>query len=314
MGYAKRMKVAVYLSGIPAKSKNQQKRKALTDFAQGVTAAGDQVIFVDDYNTVDCDIAVIQGWVNSKAGAHLKIRSDAIDRQRREGKHIVAIDSNLLGFLAPNDFNRYLRYSLDGIFPTTGYYFDQAIDPARWTSIKLNYGFEERPWSKDGKRILICLQRNGGWSMGQTSVPEWLNSTIAQLRKHTDREIVVRPHPGNLEIVKQLKINDSRTVLSQVPDIRDDLNQAWATITYNSSPGVASLLWGVPVWVTDPEPQKSQVCTWAEKDLARIETPQYPDRQEFYHRLGQCHFNSDELTNGTAWQFMRQRLPNTSCQ
>ena len=66
------MKVAVYLSGIPAKSKNQQKRKALTDFAQGVTAAGDQVIFVDDYNTVDCDIAVIQGWVNSKTGAHLK--------------------------------------------------------------------------------------------------------------------------------------------------------------------------------------------------------------------------------------------------
>lgn len=303
------MKIAIYLSGIPTKSKNEQKRKALTDFAQGVQNVGDEVILVNDYNTVDCDLAVIQGWVNSKVGAHLRIRSDAIDRQLREGKHIVAIDSNLLGFLDPGDFNKYLRYSLDGIFPTTGYYFDRDIDPSRWKKIKNKYGFKEQDWQTSGRNILICLQRDGGWSMGKTSVIEWLDTIIPQIRKYTSRTIVIRPHPGNLNIVPNIKIKWPNTQLSREADIRTDLAQTWATVTYNSSPGVASLLYGVPVWVTDPDPYKSQVGPWASTDFCDIESPRYPDRNDFYHRLGQCHFNSDELISGDAWRFMRARLP-----
>lgn len=304
------MKLAIYLSGIPAKSKNQQKRQALVDFAAGVIAAGDQAIMVEGHETVSCDIAVIQGWVNSKAGAHLRIRSNAIDRQRAEGKHIVVIDSNLLGFLAPDDFNRYLRYSLDGIFPTTGYYFDREIDSSRWTSVKARYGFVERDWRTSGDHILVCLQRDGGWSMGTKSVPKWLDETLAQLRTHTDRPILVRPHPGNQEIIKQLKITQPKCRISDTKDIREDLEHAWATITYNSSPGVASLLWGVPVWVTDPEPAKSQAWPLAQTQLQDIEQPILADRQSLYNRLAQCHFTSEELVSGLAWRFMRHRLPN----
>lgn len=304
------MRVAVYLSGIPAKSKNQQKRQALTDFAAGVSAAGDQVMFVDDYNTVSCDIAVIQGWVNSKTGAHLRIRGDAIERQRAEGKHVLVIDSNLLGFLQPEDFNKYLRYSLNGIFPTTGYYFDRAIDPARWQSICNAYGFHEKDWRRKGDHVLICLQRNGGWSMGTQGVVGWLYSTIDRLRKNTDRPIIVRPHPGNLEILRQIDLQSYiNCAFSQHADIRADLERAHATVTYNSSPGVASLLWGVPVWVTDPEPAKSQAWPLAQVKLTKIEDPYFPDRQPLYHRLGQCHFNSEELRSGLAWKFMRARLP-----
>lgn len=304
------MKIAIYLSGIPAKSKNQQKRQALVDFATGAAAAGDDIQLVEGYDTVDCDIAVIQGWVNSKTGAHLRIRSDAIDRQRAAGRHIVVIDSNLLGFLAPDDFNRYLRYSLDGIFPTTGYYFDRAIDPGRWMLIKERYNFEERDWRRNGRYVLVCLQRNGGWSMGGKSVLAWLDDTLAELRQYTDRPILIRAHPGNQEITREIKIKQPACVISDAADIRTDLDHAWATITYNSSPGVASLLWGVPVWVTDPDPAKSQAWPLAHRKLNKIEQPFYPDRQSLYDRLGQCHFTSEELRSGVAWRFMRERLPN----
>lgn len=303
------MRVAVYLSGIPAKSKNQQKRQCLLDFAAGVTVAGDSVEVVEGYDAVDCDIAVIQGWVNAKTGPHLRIRAAAIERQRTVNRHVVVIDSNLLGFLEPGDFNRYLRYSLDGIFPTTGYYFDRDIDPSRWLSIQHNYGYQERKYRRDGRHILICLQRNGGWSMGQQDVIDWLEKTVRHVRAHTDRPIIIRPHPGNQEIVKQLQITSSNTTLSQAKDIRDDLKHAHATVTYNSSPGVASLLWGVPVWVTDPEPAKSQVWPLAQTSLRDIEHPIYQDRTPLYHRLGQCHFSAAELRSGEAWRFMRARLP-----
>lgn len=309
LGHAQLMKVAIYLSGIPAKSKNQQKRQCLLDFAAGVTAAGDQAEIVQGYETVACDIAVIQGWVNAKTGPHLRIRAAAIDRQRAEGKHIVVIDSNLLGFLAPDDFNRYLRYSLDGIFPTTGYYFDRDIDATRWTNIQNNYQLKERAYRQDGRHVLICLQRNGGWSMGQQDVIGWLDRTVTTLRAHTDRPVVIRAHPGNQEIVPRIKITHRNVSVSQARDIREDLEHAHATVTYNSSPGVASLLWGVPVWVTDPEPAKSQAWPLAQVSLREIEHPIYQDRTPLYHRLGQCHWSGAELRSGEAWRFMRARLP-----
>lgn len=303
------MLVAIYLSGVPAKSKNQQKRQALQDFATGVCAAGDHVIMVKDNNIVDCDLAVIQGWANSITSPHLRVRHEAIQRQKSQGRHIVVIDSNLLGFLEPKDFNRYLRYSLDGIFPNTGYYFDQKIDSNRWNVIKQRYSFQERDWRKNGRYILLCLQRNGGWSMGSTPVLEWLTATIDCLRQHTNRPIRIRAHPGDRGILSRIRVNQPNCAISDTEDIRQDLDQAWATVTYNSSPGVASLLWGVPVWVTDPDPRKSQTWPIAHTDLSAIESPTYGDRQQLYHRLAQCHFDSAECQSGLAWRFMRERMP-----
>lgn len=303
------MLVAVYLSGIPVKSKNQQKRQALQDFAAGVRVGGDQVIMVEDQQIIDCDLAVIQGWTNSTASPHLRVRHEAIQRQLSLGRHIVVIDSNLLGFLMPEDFNRYLRYSLDGIFPTTGYYFDREIDPSRWAQIKARYGWQERPWRANGDHILICLQRNGGWSMGDMPVLRWLDDTIDRIRHHTDRVIHIRAHPGDRGIIPKIIVRHRDCAISTAEDIRQDLDGAWATITYNSSPGVASLLWGVPVWVTDPEPRKSQTWPLAHTNLCDIESPRYLDRQDLYHRLGQCHFDSEECRSGLAWRFMRSRMP-----
>lgn len=303
------MKVAVYRAAVPAKSKNQFKRNMLTAFAQGVAAAGDHVMVVDQHQVVDADIAVLQGWVGMKAGAHLILRQQVIDHQRSKNRHVMIIDSNLYGFLAPQDFNRYLRYSLDGIFPTTGYYFDNNIDTTRWADIAADYGFTERPWRDRGKRILICLQRSGGWSMDGQEVLSWLGVTVAKLRAFTDRPLVIRAHPGSLGIVPDVQRQHPDIKLSTNEDLRQDLDGAWATVTYNSSPGVASVLWGVPAFVTDPIPQRSQAWPWVSTNISDIESPHMPDRIEFYHKLAQCHWATSDLASGSAWRFFKDRLP-----
>jgi len=309
------MKVAVYLSGVPRKSKNEFKRDILTRFAYGAKLAGDEVFLVDQDEPIECDVAVLQGWIGMKAGAHLEVRRRVIKQQRRNTRHTLVMDSNLFGFLEPTDFNRYLRYSLDDVFPTTGYYFDRDPDLSRWQRIKAHYGFAERGWSNNGHAILIALQRNGGWSMGDVPVQQWLDMVLPKIRQHTDRPIVIRPHPGNLAIVPTIQLPLVPAVSwSTRQDIREDLNQAWATVTYNSSPGVASILWGVPAFVTDPQPSKSQAWPWASDNLAEIESPRRGDRQEFYTKLAQCHWSSAEVDSGEAWRFMRQRLSNISCQ
>lgn len=303
------MRVAVYLAAVPAKTKNKFKRDMLTAFARGVQQAGDSVVLVDELRTVDADLAVIQGWVGMKSGAHLALRQQVIDRQHEQSRHVMVIDSNLFGFLAPDDFNRYLRYSLNGIFPTTGHYFDNKIDRSCWPRIAGVYGFEERPWRKNGTNVLICLQRSGGWSMDGQNVVSWLQSTVNCLRRFTDLPLVVRGHPGNMGILTEIKTKITGIKISTEPDLRRDLDTSWATVTYNSSPGVASVLWGVPAFVTDTVPQRSQAWPVVNTDLANIMKPHMPDRDSFYHRLAQCHWATSDLSSGAAWRFFKDRLP-----
>lgn len=309
------MKIAVYLSGVPRKAQNGFKRDILTRFAHGAKLAGDDVYLVEQFEPIECDVAVLQGWIGMKQAPHLELRRRVIKQQHRANGHTLVMDSNLFGFLAPDDFNRYLRYSLDDVFPTTGYYFDRTPDLSRWNLIKRCYGFEERAWSVAGQHILVTLQRDAGWSMGDLPVQQWLDLTLTKIREHTDRPIVLRPHPGNTAIVSTLRLPGiDRLSWSTNQDIRRDLDHAWATVTYNSSPGVVSLLWGVPAYITDPTPAKSQAYPWGGCDLATLESPSRPDRQDLYHRLAQCHWSTQEVDSGEAWRFMRQRLPKIPCQ
>lgn len=304
------MKIAVYLSAVPAKTKNQFKRDLLTKFALGAKAAGETVLIIDDVNrVVPADIAVVQGWIGMKTAPHLEQRKRVIETQRSTNGRTLVIDSNLFGFLDPADRDKYLRYSLDGIFPTTGYYFDSNIDESRWPEICADYQFQERDWKRDGSHVLICLQRDGGWSMDGLPVIDWLDSMRRSIQAVSDRPMIVRAHPGSTKIVPEIRKRWPDLAVSDLPDIRQDFDRAWCTITYNSSPAVASILWGVPAFVTDATARRSQAWSHADVDLARIEQPALPDRRPFYHRLSQCHFATDRLESGQAWSFMRSRLP-----
>lgn len=303
------MKIAIYLSAVPKKTKHDAKKAILARFAQGVIAAGDECVIVDDINTVlDADVAVIQGWIGMKSGSHLTVRSRVIEHQKKSGKHTLIIDSNLFGFLDPDNKDRYLRYSLDGIFPTTGYYFDRDIDYSRWPKIKSAYGFKEHAW-KPGKTILICLQREHGWSMGDVGLQSWLDRILPEIRESSSRTIVLREHPGDVGRLAKLEINLDNWYKSTNPSIIQDFASARCTVTYNSSPGVASLLFGVPTIVTDPDPRNSQAYPWCMTDLSKVNKPDIFDRGPFYHLISQCHFDDQEVVSGLAWRFMRDRLP-----
>jgi hypothetical protein len=137
-------------------------------------------------------------------------------------------------------------------------------------------------------------------------VQRWLDKTIKRIRSYSNRPIVVRKHPGDR---RQNSLTFSKDyVISTSPSILDDFKNCWATVTYNSSPGVASLINGIPVFVTDPVPQQSQTWPICNTDLSQIENPLMPDRQEWIDRLCQSHWNDDEIASGEAWRFMRERL------
>lgn len=300
------MKVVSYLAGVPSPHKNPHKTEVLRRFVDGVNKYGDTGIAHTSSNLIDSDVGVIQGWVHagSPNTGHLRLRKQVSSNSHN--KHTIIVDSNLfnynIGRLHPK---HYSRYSMDGVFPTTGNYFRDTVDPKRWTQISTDLNLSLKDWRKNGDHILLACQRDGGWSMAGYNVIDWVNVTVATLRKYTDRPIVVRGHPGDKNARRYLSQKNVQWTVSKNDKIVDDFKNAWATITYNSSPGVASAIEGIPVFVTDPNSQISQASEVANTILSDIENPRVFERQAWVEKLSMCHWNFEELSNGNAWKHIR---------
>jgi len=308
-----RYKVISYLGCTPQPLRQNHKTNLLRQFITGVIRSGDlgKVQIQRVHN--DCHVAMIQGFVheNSDRVPHLNFRRDILQKQKENNNHTLIADSNLFNYIVGTEHPAYFhRYSFDGVFPTTGNYFDEGHDPNRWTKISKELDVKLQPWRNDGAHVLVCCQRNGGWSMKGYPTTDWIISVVKQIRQYTDRLIVIRPHPGDkkaLGYLKQIKHDiGTKHKISTAKNIREDLKNAWVTVTYNSSPGVASAIEGVPVFVTDPVPQTSQAFAIANTDLSKIEYPLLPERQEWIEKIAMCHWSVNELTDGSAWQHLRK--------
>jgi hypothetical protein len=305
------IKVASYLMGIPPGNTNPEKPAIIVNFIEGVWKTGDEGTIVTDYTPVDADVAVIQGFVheNSKNALHLKLRKAVYEKQLADNKRTIIVDSNLFLSYDPKNTKKYLRYSYDGIFPSTGEYCNANPDPSRWEKIKQELGIELKPWQKNSNgHILICCQRDGGWSMDGESLMPWLVKTIAQIKKVSSKKIVVRFHPGDKGI-----LNHKRTLaryrfkdifISSSDNLIEDFKNCYAVVNYNSSPAVVAAIEGIPVFVLDPK--RSQAAEVAHHKLDEIEKIRDFDRTQWIQKMAQMHWTLDELKDGTAWKHLRQ--------
>lgn len=308
------MIIVSYLSGIPPGNKNPEKPAVLKYFAEGASLGADRGIFTNSLTPVECDVAVLQGFVheNSKNKPHLMLRKQVLHFQKNRNKKTVIIDSNLFLYRDPGNTKKYLRYSYDGVFPTTGIYCNSSVDPSRWEQIKHDLNFDLQPWRTSGEYILVCAQRDGGWSMGRKSTVDWIKETILEIRKHTNKKIKIRMHPGdgkNDLHIRKLKVKKYQNV--DLIDYKNtsllqNLQYASSVVVYNSSPSVAAAIEGVPVFITDPVPQRCQAFPVGNTNLSNINNPATFDRELWIQQIAQMHWNQKDLITGAAWNWMKR--------
>ena len=305
------MKVVSYYNVVPSKNKSQEKFDILTKFIKGVNAVGDTGIIHTNNNLIQADVGVIQGWQHErgKNAPHLRLRQSVIDCT--ENTHVCSADANL--FLYANKSNQphhYLRYSFDGVFPNTGQYFDNNPTPKRWQQISKDTGIVIEDSKSKGKHILICAQREGGWSLGKHKLVNWLLDTCTAIRKHSDRPIIIRLHPKDNQsnrqaanIARALKTINKVALSSNRDSIEKDLINCWAVVNHNSSAIVGPIIQGYHAFITDP--LTSQCAEVAHHKFEKIEDPQEFDRQQWLERVSMFHWKFSELEDGTAWRHMR---------
>jgi hypothetical protein len=150
-------------------------------------------------------------------------------------------------------------------------------------------------WKRGGRSILIAKPDEKPMKFYGFDLEQWLEETIATIKQHTDRPIIVR---------ERVKSRIDRVVTNTLKEALDD--DVHCLVTFNSNSATESVLHGIPAFTLSPTHAASPVTS---QDLSQIENPYYADKDKIY--AWACHlsygqFHIKELKNGTAYKMLRE--------
>ena len=171
------------------------------------------------------------------------------------------------------------------------------------------FGLELQPWrdTNNNKYILICTQHNKShqWRSMPT-VDNWLEDQVKQIRKHSSRQIRIRPHPRsplNPSVIRDLNFKYKNIEL-QYPvryaqtydefDYDTALEGAHCVISHSSNPGLQAVIAGVPVFVS----KESLAYPVSNTDYSRIEDLKKPNRSKWFNDLLYTEYFLEEISDG----------------
>ena len=158
----------------------------------------------------------------------------------------------------------------------------------RWNQLGL-----EASNRRGGSQILIVAPDEKPCKFYDIELATWLAQTVATIKQHTDRPIVIRE--------RNKSRMDRKT--NRVEQALDDVH---AVVTFNSIAGTEAILAGVPVFAMAPSNAARPVSN---TDLTKIDKPWFPDRDQVlawaYH-LAYAQFHIDEFKNGRAERILKQ--------
>ena len=189
------------------------------------------------------------------------------------------------------------KVGLNGI-NRDAYFGEQDNDRSRADSL----GLVCKPWRSNGDFILICGQHDKSlqWQ-GMPRMSNWFLETYDEIRKHTERPILFRPHPRcRLEHIERGLKNVHRQQPTQILGTYDDydmgFDNVWATVSYTSNPGIHSVLAGVPAFVGT-----SSLAYDVANDIDfmhDIENPMMPERQQWLNDYAHTEYTIEEISQG----------------
>ena len=298
------MKVGIFYNSISNPTKFSNKTMLMDNFRTGVQSQGDQVVEFHSNQLPDqhLDAGFVLGYTLED-----NFRKKIIDQLRLRKTPAVFVDSNILHYARSE--HEWHRYSLGTVYPDSGTYFFQDLDRSKWQRFSDWHNAPLKPWRTTGDHVLILCQRPKGFNMFLDQ-DTWLEKTVDKIRKHTQRPIMIRMHPGDGTRFKQIEKIQKRygtsVVISEHANIRDALINCWCTVGINSTPNVVAAIEGVPGYVEDP--RRSWAADVAFTDLAQIENPALPDRAEWAHKIANIHWSNQEVVSGQLWSAIKQYI------
>jgi len=258
-------------------------------------AKGEEIYINEDR---DCDIAVIWSvlWLGRMA-ANKKIW----DSFQAKNKPVVVME---VGGLKRNTT---WKMGINGINRDADF-ANQTFDNKRWPL----FNIEMKPWKQTGNVIIICGQHDTSqqWKKNPR-MSNWIEQQIKEIRKYSQKPILIRPHPRNNFDFDEKKYTNVRIKKPQRDwttyddtDFKKTLKSTWAVVNHSSNPAIESVINGIPVFVSE-----SSLCyDVGNANLSDIEKPAMPSRLNWANKLSYTEWTTQEIRDGLPWARIRQRL------
>jgi len=284
------MKISHFPNNLPGNSKEV--------YPQLIEAIGKTDELVT--SSMDADAALIWSvlWYG-KMGGNKRVW----DHYREQNKPVIVIEvggliRNGTWKLGINGINRDADFAVEDYMP----------------SDRLNkFGIVLQRWKEEGEYILICGQH--GESQQWIDMPDmdtYYKSTITEVRKYTDKPIVVRSHPRfreGLHWACDSEWYKQQDVTWNIPkhiqqtydsfDLEHMLKHTHCTISHSSNAGISSIIAGVPAVVSESSlayEVSTEMNNWLSK----------PDRANWLNKMSYIEWFPDEIE--TQWLRIRKKL------
>lgn len=196
--------------------------------------------------------------------------------------------------------------------------FNNKNSPAdRWNKIKKIQNIEVKDWRTKGDYVLLCLQKTGDSTLNSLylkfqTYENWISYALNLIKKHTDRPILIRPHPKgikkiNLEkfVDKQISISSNWISVSEFEGgagLEKDLKNSYAVVGYNSNVLVESVCEGIPTF-----PLSNESIVWdIGNKIENLENPNLNiEREQWFYDSGYMLWTMDEINHGVAWEHLK---------
>lgn len=249
----------------------------------------------------DADVALIWSvlWFG-KMSANKRVW----EKFREAGKPVVVIE---VGGLIRNET---WKLGINGINRDADFALDLGINRDRLSKFNLS----KQPWVMGDKPyILVCGQH--AHSLQWEHMPDmdtYFRDTVTDIRKYSDKTIVLRAHPRFRENVhfplsdpdwykeQNCEWNIAKHVHKTYDsfDLEDQLKETCMTVSFSSNAGVNSVIKGIPTVVSKHSLAWDMSSTYKEF--------KFPSRTKWLHTMANIEYFPDEID--IQWKRIRQKL------
>lgn len=168
--------------------------------------------------------------------------------------------------------------------------YDQRLDPNCPDDRFLRTGVSLNKF-RGGRNVLVCPPSQKALLYWGVDLQQWLDETVAEIKKYTDRPVVIREKQG-----RSTRVNEDTMEMALSRDVH-------CMVTFNSIAAVEALILGKPVFTMGPNAAEPL----ANRDLSKIEKPFIPSVDAVRNlccNLAYAQFTTAEMMDGTAWRIV----------